>query len=87
VKVDTEGWEGPALRGLGLADGKCLPKVIIIEHVQAYAQENPFMFLLKNGYECREPGSGKKLASAEAMDRKGANADFVCKLETIKAPA
>jgi FkbM family methyltransferase len=84
VKVDVEGWEGPALRGLGVADGKCLPKIITIEHQKNMAQENPFVFLLKNGYECTVTGTTEKLASAEQMDKPGARSDFMCRLKNTR---
>ena len=73
LKVDVEGYEAPAMRGLGIADGTCLPKVIVHEYYERYAIENPFEVLGDN-YVCY---FGNTIVPNSAKVRP--DGDYVCK--------
>ena len=79
LKVDVEGWEVPAMRGLGLGDGgNCRPQVVVHEHLAIYAKEDPFAFL-GNEYACRHEGEGQAVTMTAEGKKKDGN--YICKLQ------
>lgn len=83
LKVDVEGYEAPAMRGLGIADGTCLPKVIVHEYNAKYAIENPFEVLGDN-YVCNYVNWKKSIPNSADEHPSG---DYVCKLRDFALAA
>lgn len=79
VKVDVEGWEGPAIRGLGIPL-TCRPRMIVHEYIDIYAKEDPFV-ILGDYYTCYF--MSEKTHLLEPKGTKQRNGEYVCKLKRL----
>lgn len=87
VKVDVEGFEGQALRGMGIPD-KCLPRVVVLEYIRIYTartEVGPFVQLGPQ-YICHGFRKSRREFVASEM-KSPRDGDYLCKLRTNKSVA